>query len=380
MISNLSLYFHIPFCIRKCRYCDFYSVPYEESLANEFVSALISEWKLVREQYDLDSVPITSVFFGGGTPSLLSLVQWERIQKGIISTLNLSTYPEWTIECNPDSFSESHAKLWKEMGVTRLTFGIQSLNNNELKALGRPHSKEQAHAVLSVPILSEFTSIGVDIMYGLPGQTLATFDETLYTLCSIPVVKHVSAYELAIAKDTCFGRNQSLLSLPSEEIVCDMAALLFDRTGTFGFRRYEVSNFAKQGHECIHNKAYWSHGQYIGLGPAAHSFMDNKRFANIKNLGDYISSVKENKLPKQFTENITRENLLAEVLFLRLRTVEGIENQDFLDKTGEKFNDGKRTSVIDDLMKNGIMVHEDGFWRLTEKGMFVADGVAKRLV
>jgi oxygen-independent coproporphyrinogen-3 oxidase len=379
LTTPLSLYIHIPFCIKKCRYCDFYSVPYNESLADDFISALIAEWHIVKQELHLDSARIATIFFGGGTPSVLSIKQWDRIHKEIIAALNIAPNLEWTIECNPDSFTNSHAHAWLSMGVTRLTFGIQSLSDRELALCGRPHNAAQARDILSRPILDKFDSIGADLMYGLPGQTLSSFEDSINDVCRNSAIQHLSAYELTIAKNTCFGRHPSLLPLPTEDMVCDMAALLFAKNKAHGFHRYEISNFAKHGHECNHNKVYWNHLPYIGLGPSAHSYFGNQRFANTKHLDTYLSKIKSSTRPIDFWEQIDSDKLMAEILFLRLRTTEGLDETDFFSKTNEQFYGNKRKLILDDLQNIKFIVHDNSKWILTNAGMFLADGIAKQL-
>jgi oxygen-independent coproporphyrinogen III oxidase len=376
----VSLYIHIPFCVRKCRYCDFYSIPYNPDEAGRFVEALAAEWELVKKEYGLDGAEVRTIFFGGGTPSMLSVELWERINTLLTKTLSRSADCEWSIECNPDSFTEEKAMLWHSMGVTRLTFGIQSLDDRELGVLGRPHTAAQALAVLASPVLSKFKSIGADLMYGLPGQTVQSFEKSIQAVLSHPVVRHLSAYELTINPHTPLGRHISKIPFPSEETVLAMAQALYAQCKAEGFDRYEISNFAKQGHRCSHNEAYWNHLPYVGLGPAAHSYINRHRFANTGNVAQYINRLKAGKRPLEFTEAITTDNLISEMIFLRLRTTDGLDENDFYVKTGQAFCSGGRMAILDDLIKGNMIGRRQPWWRLTEQGMFVADAIAKKLV
>jgi oxygen-independent coproporphyrinogen-3 oxidase len=375
-----SLYVHIPFCIKKCRYCDFYSIPYNDSFADRFIHALVKEWGLVKNELALGNATITTIFFGGGTPSMLSQEQWKLVDKLLIKTLRLSSDVEWTIECNPDSFTEEKAALWLSMGVTRLTFGVQSLIDRELTTLGRPHTAQQALTVLQSPILSKFKSIGTDLMYGLPGQTVPSFEKSIQAILSHPVVSHLSAYELTINPHTPFGRHVSKIPFPPENTVLEMARLLFDRCRTAGFERYEISNFAKHGHRCRHNEAYWDHSPYIGLGPAAHSYNAPYRFANNKNISNYITELDKGKRPLEFAETINNAKMISEMIFLRLRTTAGLDEEDFAAKTKQVFYAGNRKHALDDLIKGTMIEHKQSHWSLTEQGMFVADAIVRRLV
>ena len=377
---NISLYIHIPFCAKKkCLYCDFYSVPYDASLADAFIAALEKEWLLVKKGLALEDSRVKTIFFGGGTPSVLSPQQWERINARLIGDLATADDYEWTIECNPDSFTNEKARLWRSFGVTRLTFGVQSLRDNELEFLGRPHSAAQALALLALPVLSDFKSIGLDLMYGLPNQTPESFSHSLNAALSAPGVRHLSAYELTLCKNTPFGRTKDL-PLPDEDTVYDMARNLFGTSKEAGFERYEISNFAKPGHRCRHNEAYWSHSPYIGLGPAAHSYLHRRRWANIGDVKQYISLLGSGNRPVDFEETIDREKLVSEMILLRLRTSDGLNEETFAHETGDTFYSSRRRSVLDDVLHQGLMEYHKPLWTLSEPGMMVADGIARRLV
>jgi oxygen-independent coproporphyrinogen-3 oxidase len=376
----ISLYIHIPFCAKKCRYCDFYSIPYDTDGAGRFITALAAEWELVKQEFKLDNTRIRTVFFGGGTPSMLSLSQWETVGRLLMKKLSLSPGCEWTVECNPDSFTEDKAGLWLSLGVTRLTFGIQSLDDRELGFLGRRHVSAQALAALDSPILTNFKSIGADLMYGLPGQTVLTFENTVAAILSHPVVSHLSAYELTINPATPFGRHCAKIPFPEEDEVLDMAKMLYGQCRTQGFDRYEISNFAKPGHRCRHNEAYWDHSPYIGLGPAAHSYIAPHRFANTRDVSRYISDIGSGKKPLEFTETIDMDNLIPEMIFLRLRTSDGLDENEFSSKTGYGFYSGARAAALDELARDNFISYEKPRWSLTEQGMFMADAIAKKLV
>jgi oxygen-independent coproporphyrinogen-3 oxidase len=308
----------------------------------------------------------------------LSLKQWETINNRLIKQLNLADDVEWTIECNPESFSEEKAELWHYMGVTRLTFGIQSLNDDELRILGRPHSAEQALLAINSPPLRHFKSVGLDLMYGLPSQTKESFEKTLNAALSAPIVRHLSAYELTICKNTSFGKAKDL-SLPSEETICDMARMLFRTCRKAGFERYEISNFARAGHRCRHNEAYWDHSPYAGLGPAAHSYIHPLRWANACDVKRYISKLNGNQRSVDFSETIDKDKLVSEMILLRLRTIDGLDEEIFKKMTGEDFYSGKRINVLKKLQQDKIITYKKPRWTLTEVGMFFTDAVVKKL-
>jgi|WetSurMetagenome_2_1015567.scaffolds.fasta_scaffold00220_19 oxygen-independent coproporphyrinogen III oxidase len=375
---EISLYIHVPFCGRKCGYCDFYSVPYEDVLADEYVTALVKEWSIVSKDLGLENAVIKTVFCGGGTPSLLSVAQWQKLRSSLMQHMDITHDAEWTIECNPDSFDGEKAELWRSMGVTRLTFGIQSLDEKELKWLGRIHSAEQATRALDSPILRIFSSIGADLMYGIPRQTAESFLKSIGAILSRPVIKHLSAYELTICKDTPFATAN--LPLPDEDGIVVMTKALFTTCRERGFERYEISNFAKAGHRCRHNEAYWNHSPYIGLGPAAHSYVHSKRWANAGDIKKYLTMINGGKRAVDFEETIDKATLTSEMIFLRLRTADGLDEEVFQDAAGEAFYSGARRKILDGLLNDALIVFNGTKWRLTEDGIMIGDEIARRLI
>jgi len=377
--DSLSLYIHIPFCSKKCNYCDFYSIPYRNNISNDFIFAQEKEWLILEKKYSLQNCLIKTIYFGGGTPSVLSLEQWEKINSNLIKRFNLSPNLEWSIECNPESFTFEKAMLWYEMGVNRLTFGIQSLNNNELKILGRQHTKEEAIKKINLSFLKKFKSIGIDIMYGLPKQTVESFEETLNIIFSLSFVSHISAYQLTLNKNTLLAKEKKL-KYPTEDEILEMTNLIFDRCKKEGFIHYEISNFAKKGHECKHNITYWSHLPYIGLGPSAHSYIHPFRWANISNVEKYILKLNLNKMPIKFKEYLDKEKLTIELIYLGFRTKYGLDEQKYKMLTGNNFYSGKRIKIIDELIKDNLVFYKKGKYIPTEKGMLLADYIAKKLI
>ena len=379
-LQQISIYVHIPFCVKKCRYCDFYSNAYNQTIADDFISALFTEWEMVKRKYSLEGIPVSTIYFGGGTPSILDIAQWKRIVENFMKRLPLTDGYEWSIECNPESFSPQTARFWLDSGVTRLTFGIQSLNDMELATLGRSHDSTTALAALCDPVIAKFFSIGADIMFGPPMQTVASLDMTLSGILSIPTIKHLSAYELTIAEATPFGRLREKLPLPDDDICAEMTQLVKLKTCNAGFKQYEVSNYSKPGFRCRHNEAYWRHKPYIGLGPAAHSFIQPYRFSNVKNTREYIARLKEEKLPVDFTETIDAAALSREMIFLGLRTTDGINEDDFYLKTGFGFDLPERRPALEKFKSLNMLEYSPPYWRLNEKGLNFADAVARDLM
>ncbi len=302
MSNTISLYIHFPFCVQKCRYCDFYSVSDTSDYIDSYIDALKKEWDLVTAKYHLEDTAIQTIYCGGGTPSLLSIEQWQLFTSQVIHPFPVAGGAEWTIECNPDSFTKQKGEAWLESGVNRITIGVQSLNKRELTALGRVHTAEDAMEVLSNPVLKQFTSVGIDVMYGIPGQDLDSLANTLRQILAYDIIAHLSAYELTIEESTPFGRHRRLLPLPSEDTILEMTQLILFESRKHGFEQYEVSNYSKPGFECKHNLAYWDHTPYIGLGTSAHSYINRQRYSNIKDVETYIQKLSTGGFPIDFIE------------------------------------------------------------------------------
>jgi oxygen-independent coproporphyrinogen III oxidase len=375
-----SLYLHIPFCAKKCRYCDFYSIPFDTVLAESYLAAVSEEIFLIKKKYRLDgSDPLQTVFIGGGTPTILSVNQLRRLCTMLRDSFILAPGYEWTFECNPESFIPEKASVLLDAGVTRLSFGFQSLDDRELSFLGRIHTAERCRRVLEEPLLARFPSVGVDLMYGLPGQTSGSLERSLTPVFGSSRIRHISAYELTIAEKTPFGRRRSMLPLPSEESMSGMTVRLWDLLEEHGFMQYEVSNFANLGHECRHNRAYWTHEPYLGLGCAAHSFLPPERTANVRDVNRYCAMVNEQRLPLEFTEALDSGKLGMEMVFLGLRTVHGINENDFAEKCGVSLLDFVNKEKLDALVKRGLLAYERPFWKPSRKGLLMADAIAREI-
>jgi oxygen-independent coproporphyrinogen-3 oxidase len=328
-MTDLSLYIHLPFCAKKCRYCDFYSTKADDRLIERYCAALPREIDLYCDHPAVAGAQVQTVFFGGGTPSVLPAEDLAALCCLVRFRFSLAPDAEWTVECNPESFTREKAAVLLEHGVTRLTFGIQSLDDQELSLLGRMHSAERCVDVLGDTALSRFSSIGADIIYGLPGQTIETLDCTIGRLLEFPVISHISAYELTIAEGTPFGRHRSLLPMPGDETMAEMTQHLWSLLTDVGFEQYEVSNFAKQGHRCRHNNVYWDHKPYLGLGCAAHSYLHPKRWGNVRDVERYCSMVEDGIFPREFAETLDSHKLATEMVFLGLRRVDGLNEERF---------------------------------------------------
>ncbi len=376
--TSFSLYIHVPFCAHKCGYCDFYSKA-TRSGTERFLDAIELEIDLyLKNVPELATKTIKSIFVGGGTPSILTESEWSRLASKVTNSFTLESNCEWTIEVNPESFSESKARAWLSSGVNRLSFGVQSLNDEILKKAGRIHSAKRVIDVLSNPILEQFSRISCDTIYGLPGQKLEDVRETLKTLLTFPQVTHISAYELTIAEDTPFAQIPTEM-FPDDEILADYEEVVLETLSEAGFIRYEVSNYARLGHECVHNQIYWNMSPYLGIGPSAHSFDGLQRFGDVDSLEIYCDKISTGNLPWGFTESLSAEMYRSEFLFLALRTSNGIAISDYERLFGESIYSGIKKGIIEELQIQNCAQIENGRFFLTQKGLNLADGVALKL-
>ncbi len=306
------LYVHIPFCLSKCPYCDFYSVKYNNDTAKDYKNTVIRNLKQYNEQFD-------TVYFGGGTPILL----WKEICE-ILTEISVTENAEITIEANPCCTAEEKLSALKTAGVNRISFGVQSLNDSELKALGRRHNAKEAVNAIETAYKCGFENISADIMLGTPLQTSESINMTLKELGNMPIT-HISAYMLKIEENTPFAKAN--LNLPSEDKVCDIYLQTVENLNGLGFCQYEISNFAKKGCECRHNLKYWKLEEYLGIGPASHSYYNGERFYVNRDLTEFLSS------PVQIIHKEDDEGAAygghEEYLMLRLRLSEGLNLKEF---------------------------------------------------
>jgi len=376
-----SLYLHIPFCEKKCLYCDFYSLE-SQSLWSDFLSSLSKEIELYREYGEREEV--RTVFFGGGTPSLLRPAQLEKIIAGLHDAFRISSDAEVTLEANPGTVDRRKLEAYRSLGVNRLSFGVQSFHDDDLKFLSRIHDREAAFRSVEDARAAGFTNVSIDLLYSLPGQTVARWEENLRIAVSL-APDHISAYSLIVEDQTPLARMvQSGLVTPNPP---DTEAELYERTmdylGARGFEHYEVSNYARPGFRCRHNMAYWSHEKYLGFGPSAHSFWrdptwkEARRWWNIANLNTYSERLQCGKLPVASEERLTGPDLINERIFLGLRS-DGLRvaqaEQDFR----FEFHDRQRV-LIRELSEGGLAVLDGDALKLTAKGYLLCDEIARRL-
>jgi oxygen-independent coproporphyrinogen-3 oxidase len=375
----LSLYIHIPFCLRKCRYCSFVSYDGRKNEINNYVIALQNELRLRLKVHR-----VCTVYFGGGTPSLLTAEQIASILDSIYSISGSTDINELSLEANPGTVDELHLYKLRKLGINRLSLGIQSFNNEELALLGRIHNAEQAGESLRFARRAGFRNINMDIIYGIPGQSSESFRMTLSKTIEFDP-EHISLYPLTLEEDTPMWRSiqNGEMQPPDPDLAADHYELAERMLGDAGFVHYEISNWAKQGFQCSHNMTYWQCRPYIGAGVAAHSYINGFRLANTVDLDKYIASFSgEASSPDsavELTEEINPEMQLAESIIMGLRLCAGINIADFNSRFGINFIDCYH-NPLDEMTGLGLLEYKDGNLRLTPRGRLLGNEVFQRFL
>jgi oxygen-independent coproporphyrinogen-3 oxidase len=376
-----SVYVHVPFCERKCLYCDFYSVTDREAL-DAFLRALVAEMRLVASADPGE--PVQSIFFGGGTPSVLRPAQLEIILSSLRARFRISPDAEISLEANPGTVGLEQLEAFRSLGVNRLSFGIQSFHDADLRFLGRIHDSAQANECLALARAAGFDNVGIDLIYSIPGQTLAGWDENLRHAVDL-APEHLSAYSLIVEEHTPLHRmvGAGQVRVSPTDLVAAMYERAMERLEASGYEHYEVSNYARPGFRCRHNSAYWSHAPYLGFGPSAHSFQptadgrQGRRWWNVADLGEYRARVERGVVPVESEERLGAEQLLRERIFLELRSG-GLA----LDRLATGFGEGavgKRQAVLRGLIQDGLAILEGQTLRLTRPGYVLCDEIGARL-
>lgn len=373
-MDRLGLYIHIPFCEKKCYYCDFASYSGKKALVMPYLNALAKEIEAKAKGMCFDTI-----FIGGGTPSYLSAEELEALA-GILSGVSRARDCEFTMECNPGNITKEKAMVLKAMGVNRISIGLQSSNDTLLLDIGRIHTfREFRENFLMLRDLG-FNNINIDIIYGLPGETLDMLEKTLDDAAELEP-EHISCYSLIIEENTQFyeRRRRNTLSLPDEDTEDAMKDLVRSKLKELGYLRYEISNYAKEGYECRHNRLYWEFGEYIGCGAAAHEFTEGFRRENIRTVEGYIRAIEATLDPSVRIHENSREDSIEEFLFMGMRLVEGISLSKFRDRFSEDLMDIFGDEIRKHI-KDGLLVIEGDRMRFTEKGMDLSNHVLSDMI
>ena len=374
--KELELYVHIPFCVKKCSYCDFLSAPATEQTKEAYMAALFAE--IGGRAKDYKDRIVTSVFIGGGTPSLLSGDSIRQLMEHIREGFSLAPDAEITMEVNPGTVTTEKLTAFYGAGINRLSIGMQSAQEQELKILGRIHDFDGFCQVYREAVEAGFTNINVDVMSGLPGQTLASYKDTLEKVLRLePMPQHISAYSLIVEEGTPFAAmaDRGELPLPEEDTERAMYEETIEVLAGYGFHRYEISNYALDGYECRHNVGYWIRRDYLGFGIGAASLIDNVRFQNGRDLNAYLAhplACREEQQP------LTTQEQMEETMFLGLRLIRGVSYPEFARCYGQTLEEVYGEVIARNEADGLLTVREDETGRrlmLTGRGLDVSNYV-----
>ena len=384
----LELYIHIPFCVRKCAYCDFLSGPATDLEMRVYVEQLVQEISVQSAFYE--GYGVTSIFLGGGTPSILEAEDVSRIMEAVYGHFHVEKDAEVTIEANPGTVSLEKLQIYRVSGINRISIGLQSCDDDMLKKLGRIHNFDQFVASYNAARRAGFQNINIDIMSGLPGQTIHTYVDTLSRVIEFGP-EHISAYSLSIEEGTPFAKDPQILSeLPPEMVDRRMYEITKQLLAAHGYDRYEFSNYAKPGYECKHNMVYWTGGEYIGFGIGASSYFQGKRFNNMRDIFKYIELMENlsdkfvetdnmellyNDTTRTLRENVTNiyiDARMEEFMFLGLRMTCGVSREDFKERFNKDIYE-VYGSVLNKYIGEGFMASEGDRIYLTDAGIDVSN-------
>jgi oxygen-independent coproporphyrinogen-3 oxidase len=376
-----SLYIHIPFCIKRCVYCDFVSGIYESGKADNYIAALKKEISGIPA-----GSPLSTLFIGGGTPTALSTKVVSDLADHVFDHFDFASDYEATIEANPGTVDRAKLAALRTVGINRLSIGVQSFNNEELAVLGRMHSSEEAVQAVELARDAGFENVGIDLIYGIPGQDMISWKKNLEKAVALHP-RHISAYELTVEEGTVLAgllkpeQKGGTVKLLEEEIIIEMYKYTIDYLTSNGYVQYEISNFAEPEFLCRHNLNYWDRGEYFGAGLGAHSFTGSRRFHNTADLDEYINKLSENRDAVRGSEFINKEKALSEAIFLGLRKTTGI-NLKMISKALDTDILSTHLRVIHELQQAGLVEFDikKSHLRLTDKGRLLSNEVFERFL
>ncbi len=373
-MKEISLYVHIPFCKQKCLYCDFPSYAGKENLEDSYIDSLIKEINL-----KCKGKIIKTLFIGGGTPSYLK----EENLNNLLVCLNSLKYKEdseKTIECNPGTLKSEKLKIIKDNGINRISMGLQTTNNNLLKKIGRIHTMKEFEENYNRVREFEFNNINIDIMFGLPNQSVSDYKKSLEDIVKLNP-EHISCYSLIIEQGTPFYNmnEKGLLKLPTEDEEREMYNITKDILKSNGYHQYEISNYSKENKECEHNKIYWKLEEYIGVGVSASSYIDSNRIKNIDDIKEYINKINNKEAVEESIIKNSKKEDMEEFMFLGLRLIKGIDKNNFKRKFDKNIED-VYGDVINKNIKKGLIEDKDNYIYLTSKGVEVSNYVMSEFI
>jgi oxygen-independent coproporphyrinogen-3 oxidase len=374
--SAVGAYLHVPFCTKRCGYCSFNTAPDTPGAVARFLPALLGEVDLVAESPWADHVELRSVFLGGGTPSLLPVPAMAEILERLRARLGIAAGAEVTVECNPESVSRERLEGYRRAGVTRISLGVQSLDDRILPTLDRLHTAAQAREAFEAARVAGFPDVSVDLIYGLPGLDLPTWEATVeQALGWAP--DHLSGYALALDEGSLWQAS-GVAGLPPEEATAAQYRRLTELAAEAGLEHYEVSNYARPGHRSRHNQIYWHAEEYLGLGPGGCGYLGDVRYANVKPVERYVAMAAGGLSPVGTHERLTPRQRLAERLILGLRLCEGVPVEWMNERLAVER--GRLPAVLEGWRERGLLVERDGRFRLTEAGFLLSDSLFMELL
>lgn len=376
-MAEFGFYVHIPFCVKKCHYCDFNSIEWQPELAGEFLDALMTEVKMIASKYDSS---LRSIFIGGGTPTCLDKDALFDLLLLMQQEFELKSDIEVTIEANPGTVNRDKLLMLKKSGVNRLSFGVQSFTGQELQKLGRIHTAQQARDNYYLAREVGFDNINLDLIFAIPGQSLKDWEETLNQALQL-APEHLAIYNLKIEPGTKLAQdlNDGTLESVSKELDLEMYKLTVDSLIKEGYNHYEISNLAHSGYKSKHNQIYWRNEPYLAVGPGAHFYDGEKRGSNLESIKDYIATIKGGELPVSNENYLTRQDKIVETIIMGLRLREGISLAEFESRFGEKVTDIYEEE-INKLQEQNLIEVTSSNIRLTWQGLILANDVLAEFV
>ncbi|HEL0621276.1 TPA: oxygen-independent coproporphyrinogen III oxidase [Streptococcus equi subsp. zooepidemicus] len=368
-----SAYVHIPFCTQICYYCDFSKVFIKNQPVDAYLEALIKEF----ESYQISS--LKTLYIGGGTPTAITAKQLDYLLSHLQQHLQLDQLEEFTIEANPGDLTEDKIAVLRQSAVNRISLGVQTFNDKQLKQIGRSHTEAQIYATIASLKEAGFQNMSIDLIYALPGQTIQQVKENVAKALALDI-PHLSLYSLILEHHTVFMNKmrRGKLQLPTEDLEAEMFEYIISEMEANGFEHYEISNFTKPGFESRHNLMYWNNDEYFGCGAGASGYLNGIRYRNRVPIQHYLKAVADGNA-RLSEEVLTKEEMMEEELFLGLRKKSGVSVSRFQEKFGLSF-ESRYGSVVRELQAQGLLVKDKDFVRMTKKGLFLGDSVAEKFI
>lgn len=368
-----SAYVHIPFCTQICYYCDFSKVFIKNQPVDDYLQALIREF----ESYDIEQ--LRTLYIGGGTPTSITAQQLDYLLTNLTKHLDLSVLEEFTIEANPGDLTDDKIEVLKKSAVNRVSLGVQTFNDKQLKRIGRSHNESQIYSTIDHLKTAGFDNISIDLIYALPDQTMEDVKENVAKAIALDI-PHLSLYSLILEHHTVFMNKmrRGKLNLPQEDLEVEMFEYIIAELEANGFEHYEISNFTKPGFESRHNLMYWDNAEYYGVGAGASGYLNGVRYRNRGPIQHYLKAVSEGNA-RLSEEVLTKDEMMEEELFLGLRKKSGVSIAKFEEKFGVSFEE-HYGQIVTGLCQQGLLVSDDKVVRMTKKGLFLGDTVAERFI